>query len=245
MKRLSRRNISLKKISQEWDRLAETRDRQVRTGIDDSMTRVLAPAVLELLCSTDTKSVVDIGCGTGWLTARMARLARHVVGVDMSTRSIEMAMRGSALPNIEYVNSEFLRFARTHQHGFSVAVANMTLMTVVPLESFVRAIACVLKRDGHLILTIGHPCFWPLYWRYARCPWFRYWEETVIQAPFKIRAERTVVTTTHVHRPLDRYIAVFQNCGFRITKFKELTGKGFALPRFLAVKCQKAGRRGK
>jgi len=240
MKRLSPSDISLKKVSQEWDRLAETRSRQVRSGLDDSMTNVLAPAVLGLLSTSDTKSVLDIGCGTGWLTARVARLAGHVVGVDMSTRSIEVAMRDSTLSNVEYVNCEFQQFARTHRHTFTAAVANMTLMTVLPLESFVRASARVLKRGGHLVLTIGHPCFWPLYWRYARSPWFRYREEIVIQAPFKIGAERTRMVTTHIHRPIERYITVFQHCGFQVTQLRELTGKGFELPRFLAVKCRKS-----
>ena len=47
------------------------------------------------------------------------------------------------------------------------------------------------------------------------------------------------MVTTHVHRPLEQYISVFRQSGFQITQLKELTAKGFGLPRFLAVKCQK------
>lgn len=230
---------TVQQIAEEWDRLAETRGRQIRSGLDDSLSNVLAPTVVQLLQDTDTDRIIDIGCGTGWLTEKIAQMAGSVVGIDMSRCSLEIAMRDSSVSNVEYIHSEFEYFSKTHQRSFTVGVANMTMLTVINLDCFVQAVARVLKDGGHLVLTIAHPCYWPLYWQYADCSWFNYLDEILIETPFKIASECTDIATTHVHRPLQNYVDTLHNSGFIIERFVELVGKGFHLPRFLAVKSYK------
>lgn len=239
MKRVSHTEESPERIAQEWDRIAEVRHRQIRSGLDDSMTNVLAPTVAGMIHGVSTSSLIDIGCGTGWLTTTLAPLTSRITGVDMSKRSIDIAMRESAASNVEYVCDKFECFSRNHPQGFDVAVANMTLVTVINLGSLIDAVANVLKDGGHFVLTIAHPCYWPLYWGYADCQWFNYSDEVLIEAPFKIGAETTSFVTTHVHRPIEQYVNTLCHSGLVIEKLVELTGKNFRPPRFLAIKCRK------
>jgi SAM-dependent methyltransferase len=242
MRRISPDEKSVQAIAEEWDRIAEERNRQIRSGLDDSMSNVLAPAVLNLLDRTSTHTIVDIGCGTGWLTARLSAVAGSVIGIDVSKHSIELARREPPKHNVEYVWDEFESFSQSRGGVFTVAIANMTLITVLHLDPFIKAVSHVLQESGHFVLTIAHPCFWPTYWGYAECPWFNYLDEIPIEAPFRIAAETTDLVTTHVHRPLGAYMSVLWRYGFVLEEMVEMVGKGFRPPRFLAIKCHKDGK---
>jgi len=48
--------------------------------------------------------VLDLGCGTGWASRRMARLAREVVGLDVADEMLRRAAQASAgITNVRYV----------------------------------------------------------------------------------------------------------------------------------------------
>jgi SAM-dependent methyltransferase len=239
MKPVSLRSRSIAAIAAEWDQLAGIRARQIASGSDHSARSVLRPAVLRLLGRTT--SVVDVGCGTGWLTAVLTRHAREVVGVDVSSESIRLARRDVRKSKVKFVNMPIEKFAKSHPHFFTAAVANMTLGTVGKLSLVLAAVNQCLNKGGVFIVTIPHPCFWPLYWGYAEAPWFNYNKEIAIRAPFRIASEGTPFETTHVHRPLSQYIYALKKTGFDLELLEELVGIGFAPPRFIAMRCQKVG----
>ena len=51
----------------------------------------LGAAVLDLLDPQPGERVLDLGCGSGELTAQIAACGAHVVGVDSSTEMLERA----------------------------------------------------------------------------------------------------------------------------------------------------------
>jgi SAM-dependent methyltransferase len=112
----------------------------------------------------------------------------------------------------------------------------MTFGTVANLRRVLAAIHLHLQPGGILVFTIPHPCFWPTYWGYSEAPWFEYDAEIAIAAPFRIASEGTALVTTHVHRPLHQYLTMLKAAGFELERFRELTGRGFALPRFVAMR---------
>ena len=238
MKSVSLRSRSTAVIAAEWDRLAVIRARQIASGVDHSARGVLEPAVVRLLGRTT--SLVDVGCGTGWLTAVLARHAREVVGVDISKESIRIAQRDVQKTNVNFVHAPIAIFAKSHSLFFKSAVANMTLGTVGKLSAVLAAISRCLQNGGVFVFTVPHPCFWPHYWGYAETPWFDYNKEIAIRAPFRIGSEGTSFETTHVHRPLRQYMSALRSASFDLDSFEELVGHGFAPPRFIAVRCRKA-----
>jgi SAM-dependent methyltransferase len=222
-------------VASEWDRAAPTRDRQVETGVDDSALNVLSPSILDLVSRANLVRVIDVGCGTGWLTEQISGMAEAVCGVDPSAKSIEIAKVRHSEANIWYEVASIEQFASSHVSEFTAAVANMTLSTCVDLVSALASISRVLVANATFVFTVPHPMFFPLYWKYNEKKWFRYERELQITEPFRIHAETTQVLTTHFHRPLEIYVNEAVSAGFRITEVRELRGQGFDLPRFLAV----------
>ncbi len=240
---------SQSQIAQEWDRIAQLRSGQIQTGTDLSYNLVLAPTVLSLIADADLSRVLDVGCGTGDLTHRLTAIADRVTGVDISEASIRIARQnwhGGKEP--EFVIASVQDYAvRCSDPPFTAAVANMTLMTVLDLRSALASIARLLIKGGQFVLTITHPFFWPLYWGYANEPWFHYSSEIAIEAPFRISLDRSGgPTTTHIHRPLDRYVAELRTAGFGIDSILEPFPAAeiqnrfpaeWQFPRFLAARC--------
>lgn len=235
----------------EWDQLAEERHRQIVSGEDLSFEHVLVPTTLRLFEGADATLVLDIGSGTGDFTARLAQIAKHVIGIEPSRTSVAVA-RASCLEahNVRFIQAH-LEEAASMLRGESVtaAVACMTLMTTPDLNDFAKVLAVLLQNKAKFVATFSHPWFWPRYWGYETEAWFSYEKETFIEAPFVISRCRTEVRTTHVHRPLEQYVSVFANVGFRLEALVEpmpspeiqaLYPQPWRFPRFIGLRWTKA-----
>jgi SAM-dependent methyltransferase len=235
-----------------WDRVAELRVAQITNGKDLSFNYILVPTVLRLSAHSDFTTVLDIGCGPGFLTRLLASKAQRLTGIDMSGKMIDLAQKSCGnLGNVELVHSTIEGFAANQESPpFTLAIANMSLMSMIELDKVLHATARLLKRGGHFIFTITHPCFWPFYWGYASEDWFDYREELVIEGTFKIsldtrnRGRKTV----HVHRSMERYLASLSRAGFIIDSLREpMPAKEVEMkyprrwkyPRFLGMRCIK------
>src|SRR5215469_9915066 len=93
------------KLREEFNRWAETGRGE---GMEKDHLPIVLP-VLERMRITATDNVLDVGCGSGWLSRRLAKLAPEgrVVGMDISDEMIRLARRTSAEhQNILYVPGE-------------------------------------------------------------------------------------------------------------------------------------------
>jgi SAM-dependent methyltransferase len=234
-------------LTREWDRLAEERDRQLRTGLDLSFRHVVAPVAVRLLEPADKSLLLDVGCGTGHFTAHIAPECEHVLGIEPSTKCVEIARRVCAeAPNVSFANVAVEDFGELDpDRQVTAAVAVMVMMTAPDLDSFVRAVWKRLPAGGVFVSVIPHPCFWPIYWGYASESWYAYLDEIFIEAPFKISSDLTSVMTTHIHRPLERYITAAALGGFIIDALEEpmpneavsaMYPEPWRFPRFLAMR---------
>lgn len=230
-----RKTKSLSRIVREWDSIAEIRDEQVRTGKDHSANFVLAPAILNSL--PKVRSLIDIGCGTGWLTKRAAQSAEITVGIDPSHESIFIGRMRNEDERISYFSESVEIFSKKRKK-FDLAISNMAASSSPDLRSFIFGTRTILKRNALFIFTIPHPCFWPLYWGYASDPRFKYQKSFAVEGEFKIQSETSNILTTHFHHPLEQYLSTLLASSFRIEEITELTGRGFRLPRFILIKAR-------
>lgn len=235
-----------------WDKVAPYRDNQLRNGIDISYHQVLVPEVMRLLKRFKGGRVIDVGCGTGVLTEKIASESNFVCGVDISPVSIGIAKASKSLTsNIEYCISAIDKFNSPFSLAgrFDVAVANMVLMDVMNLRKSLDSIFGLLNSEGALIATITHPCFWPDYWGYGSELWFNYYSEQQIAHPFVTHTDKVgIAETVHVHRPLEFYLQAICNSGFKIDYIGEPLPVGpvpkdylstMRRPRFLSFLCRK------
>ncbi|ASJ76206.1 class I SAM-dependent methyltransferase [Granulosicoccus antarcticus] len=223
---------NLNNIVDEWDAVAAIREEQISSGKDNSANCVLAPAILNSLKYVD--SIIDIGCGTGWLTERASVFAVETVGVDPSSESIEMAKARHSAPRISYFAESIEEHSKSTEK-YDLGISNMVASSAPDLSEYFVSTRRVLKEGALFIFSIPHPCFWSIYWGYGSDPDFNYMETLAVESKFRIQEEIVEFPTTHFHRPVYRYISELLASNFKIESVDELMGKGFDLPRFMLI----------
>jgi ubiquinone/menaquinone biosynthesis C-methylase UbiE len=240
-------------LAAEWDGLAEHREELISEGRDLSYHHILLPRLKELAAQwvVPGARIIDVGCGTGTFVAQLAKEnpQTRFLAIDPSEMSIEVARsRRARLDNLEF---QAAAVEDVSAHGpdreFGLVIANMLFQNVASIDDALASCAELLGKGGALVFAIPHPCFWPRYWRYDEKPWFRYWRELWIDAPFRTSlAPNAELRTTHTHRPLGAYFAAVKNAGLYVDELCEpmpdegIEGEypiAWEFPRFLLGRC--------
>ncbi|HUB29660.1 MAG TPA: class I SAM-dependent methyltransferase [Terracidiphilus sp.] len=154
-----------------WEANAETWTRFVRAGYDVYRDTLNTPAFLRMLPPVRGLAGLDIGCGEGANTRKLARLGARMQAVDIAPTFIRHAQATeSAAPlGIVYqlANAMDLPFATG---SFDFATAFMSLMDMPDHALALREAARVLRPGGFLQFSIIHPCFSPPHRRVLRDP---------------------------------------------------------------------------
>ena len=99
---------------------------------------------------------LDVGCGGGLLSERMARLGALVTGIDVTKSSIEIAKihaQNSRL-NINYINTDISSFLKKNSSKkFDLVIASEVIEHINNRNLFFKEISKLLKNKGILILT--------------------------------------------------------------------------------------------
>jgi SAM-dependent methyltransferase len=105
--------------------------------------------LLELLEAKPDERILDLGCGTGQLTAEIAKSGADVVGLDRSLEMIAEARR--QFPEIRFVVAD----AANAEGEFDAVFSNAALHWMKPPEPVAAAIARCLKRGGRFVAEFG------------------------------------------------------------------------------------------
>jgi len=148
-----------------WDRNAEWWDDRIGDG-NAYQIELIEPAQERLVKIEPGTMILDVACGAGRFTRRMAELGAHVVAFDLSERFIERAKQRTpaGMTSIEYHVADATDEAQLLAFGkgrFDGAVATMALMDIADIEPLFRALAQVLKPGGWFVFSVMHPCFQP------------------------------------------------------------------------------------
>jgi trans-aconitate methyltransferase len=108
-------------------------------------------SLVELLAPRPDERILDLGCGTGHLTARIAETGASVIGLDASAEMLGQAR--SAYPHLEFVQADARDFR--FDTLFDAVFSNATLHWVSPPEAVVRCVAAALKPGGRFVAEFG------------------------------------------------------------------------------------------
>ncbi len=220
-----------------WEANADTWTRQARAGYDIYRDYINTPAFLDMLPDITGLTGLDIGCGEGSNTRKVAELGAKMSAIDIAERFVKHANETeTANPlGIDYqvADARELPFADV---TFDFATAFMVMMDVMDPEKVLREIHRVVRPGGFFQFSILHPCFAPPYRKvlrhddgkayaveianyYAVGKHYGQWyfsqtteEEKRTTKPFQV---------PYIHLTLSMWVELLDNVGFQLKRFGE------------------------
>ena len=108
-------------------------------------------SLLELLGPRADERILDVGCGTGQLTAEIARSGARVTGLDSSPEMLAEARRN--YPHLHFVQADAADFS--FDEAFDAVFSNAALHWVRNQEGAARSIARAVRPGGRLVAECG------------------------------------------------------------------------------------------
>lgn len=111
----------------------------------------MAQGVLELLQAHTGESILDVGCGTGQLTAQIAAAGANVLGIDVSPEMIGQARQN--YPGLRFALEDVTRL--NYEEEFDAVFSNAALHWVRDASAAAACISRALKPGGRFVAEFG------------------------------------------------------------------------------------------
>jgi 2-polyprenyl-3-methyl-5-hydroxy-6-metoxy-1,4-benzoquinol methylase len=142
-------------IVDSWRKNASPWTEAVRGNQIESRTLVTNRAIIEAVLTRAPRTVLDIGCGEGWLVRSLAEHGVRATGVDVVPELIEQATRAGGG---EFRVASYEQIAAGELDiKVDVVVANFSLIGKESVESVVRRVPQLLADGGALVIQTLHP----------------------------------------------------------------------------------------
>jgi ubiquinone/menaquinone biosynthesis C-methylase UbiE len=233
----------------EWESLSDWYDGKQGDGGDFWHGELIDPVLMRVMGDCRGLRVLDLGCGNGYLSRRVARSGAEVTGVDSSRKMIRNAKAHDPKNSlkIRYVLTGAERMKGIRGGSFDLVFANMSLMDIEDGGGAIAEVGRVLKKGGRFVASIAHPCFdiednsgWmmekpamkpPRVYRMVRS----YRQTFTERVPWNVGGKMEY--TRAFHRPLSWYASTISSNGMAITALEEPQGSA----KFLEREGEKSG----
>lgn len=142
----------------DYDKFAKERQEQLKKGEKRPHRFIEKPMMRELLPNLNNKKVLMLGCGTGEESLMLNEYgAKDIVGIDLSEESIKLAKE--SYPNCEFITGDMHNLP-FEDSTFDFVYSSLAIHYSEKPEEVYKEIYRVLKSDGELLFSVGHPLRW-------------------------------------------------------------------------------------
>lgn len=210
-----------------WGKVASWYDAHLQDD-DTYHAQVITPNLTRLINLKKDESLLELGCGQGFILEKFLSQSKHLTGVDIGKELIEIAKNKNK--NIEYVVGSAEDPQIFLDKKFDVIIIVLAIQNMKHLPLVVENISRLLKQNGRAYLVLNHPAF--------RIPQHSTWmftedKKTQMRVVDLYMSEKEISIdmnpgqkdnkkiTPSFHRPLQVYSKAFSKQGFAITKIEE------------------------
>lgn len=148
-------NFSDEHIVASWQKNVQPWIAAVGNGEIESRLLVTNHAIIDAIRTRAPSTLLDIGCGEGWLVRDMANRGIDALGIDVVPEFITFAQQAGAgrFRAMAYADIS----AKTLQEQFDVVVCNFSLLGHASVEQLFRQVPTLLSAGGAFIIQTLHP----------------------------------------------------------------------------------------
>ncbi len=213
----------IEEIRSFWNRVADDWRTQVGDSGDTNRRFNSDPVLWAFAGNVKGLSVLDAGCGTGYLSNELSDRGARVIGVDLSPRMIDLAR--ASYPDLDFQLSSCSDLSFLDNNRVDLIVSNYVLMDTPDLLGALNEFNRVLKTGGHAVLIFSHPCF-----PQGKSSDLKEDDGLVYHWDFSYFEQRKNIDPPWghfnsdfiwFHRPLSDYWKAFTSTGFQVVDFEE------------------------
>jgi 2-polyprenyl-3-methyl-5-hydroxy-6-metoxy-1,4-benzoquinol methylase len=146
-----------------WDQNAAYWDEYMGEG-NDFVELLCWPVMDRFLELLPGKWVLDVACGNGLTSRRLALKGYQVVAFDFSERMIATALSRTppGMKQIQYLvldATDKSALLNLGEGKFEAAICNMALFDMAQIDPLFQALSLLLKPGAVFIFSVVHPCF--------------------------------------------------------------------------------------
>lgn len=180
--------------------------------------------------------LLDVGCGTGLLTAKLAERGWDVTGVDVSEDMLRVARsRGLEVTKADATALSF------DDGAFDAVISTWTHTDIDDFGATVQEVSRVLHQGGPFVYLGAHPCFVGPHSEFVAAegvptlhPGYRQTARYSDAPGVTADGLRAKVGATHL--PLGMLLQTFCGAGFRIEQFEESAEREY--PYMIGLRCR-------
>lgn len=217
-----------------WEENAEFWDNEMGDESNFFHCDIVRPTVEEFLQVSNSDFILDIACGNGNFSSRMAKKGAKVVAFDYSPKMIALAKkrRNDVLDKVEFVVSNACDYQQLltlkREKPYTKAVSNMAIMDISEITPLFQAVFDLLEVGGIFVFATHHPCF-----TYENEDYF----SSCINKGVAIKGQP--VLQNYYHRSLSDIFKLAFQVGFVLDKFTELPFQGENIPIIMTIRLRK------
>lgn len=198
----------------------------IRDRLDRYRSELTDQAVLEAVGPASGLTILDAGCGEGYLSRMFAQGGAEAIGVDACADLIKSAQERAAEAGllIDYhvgtVDDLPIRDGKC-----DIVVCNHLINDLQNIATPFREFARVTREGGRIVILMLHPCFYGAHaersinHRYPTPD--EYFRLRTIEQQFKVAGITSPAKVAMWFRPLEDYVSQLQESGFYITSLNE------------------------
>jgi len=148
-----------------WEANAQFWDEKMGDESNTFHRELVRPHTEKLLNIKNGDFILDIACGNGNFSKRLADNGARVVAFDYSIKMIELAKarRKDVLNKVSFFVCDATDFDALmmlkQEKPFDKAVANMAVMDISDIHPLFKAVSLMLCKGGNFVFSMHHPCF--------------------------------------------------------------------------------------
>jgi len=148
-------------VARYWNGNADAWTRLSRAGYDTYRDHLNTPAFLKMLPDVTGLRGLDIGCGEGSNTRRLAERGAHMAAVDIAQTFVRHAREQEGLEPLGtgYLAASAVQLPFTDD-SYDFATGFMSFMDIAETDRVLAEAYRVLRPGGFLQFSIPHPCFY-------------------------------------------------------------------------------------
>jgi 2-polyprenyl-3-methyl-5-hydroxy-6-metoxy-1,4-benzoquinol methylase len=207
---------------------------------------IARPVVFDLFKKIGkNKIVLDVACGEGYFSRKMALIAKEIIAFDNSTQMIKLAKEQNSIDKykINYIVADMTDINFLKKSSIDICICNFVVHYLRPDQyfDFFKNIEKILKPGGKLILSGPHPYFYLQNtiggtMKYKNIKNFDYIKSRGEYFSGTIRTiNNNLLNIGLYHSTMEDYLGSIINSGLKMEKFIELSAKQSLLKEYKKI----------